>query len=71
MRPKPSISLWQITAPHMTAGFTVDNMGVVGCTAPILKWASNKTFQEVAAWCRKKKYKLEFVKEDANDHDER
>lgn len=55
-------SLWRIEAPHYTCGVGVED-GVVKLTAPILAWAKGKQWQEVMAYCERKRYKVTKVRD--------
>jgi len=52
------IRLFQVEAPHFTAGFCVDVTNLVWRTAPILKWMEDKPLYVAESYCRKKGWKL-------------
>lgn len=52
--------LYQIQAPHFTAGL-VTRDGVVTDTAPILRWALGKKEVGVLSYCRRKRWTMEAI----------
>lgn len=69
MKRKPEIKLYQVTAPDFTAGFTVDNCHTITQTAPILKKFRGQTIDSLLVWCKKNKFKVEFIEDQAYDED--
>jgi hypothetical protein len=51
--PKTDDRLWQIQAPHFTAGAEFIN-GVCSRAAPIIRWMVGKTDVDLQAHCRRK-----------------
>lgn len=50
--------LFQVQAPHFTAGFCVDSKNIVWKAATILKWMEEKPLYFVDSYCKKKGWKL-------------
>ena len=48
--------LWQISAPHYTAGLVVGRSGAVTDAAPILRWAVGKRWADVRRYLESKGY---------------
>lgn len=55
-------TLWQIQAPHMTAGFIAENNLIVEA-APIIRWTVGKTVLGVKEYALRKRWKLIQVKD--------
>lgn len=54
-----SRKLYQIYAPHFTAGFITSDTGLsIQDAAPILKWLRGKSLVFAADWCRSKGYTI-------------
>jgi len=56
--------LYQILAPHFTAGISVDK--VVHRAPPIIKYMIGWQINQVEDYCRKKHWKIEAVPEKIN-----
>lgn len=52
--------VYRITSPYLCAALGV-NRGIVVFTAPILRWAHGKPWDEVSAWMAKKKWTMELL----------
>ena len=55
------ISLYQIRAPHFTAGLEAIN-GIVTKVAPILMYMKGWTPEKVLSYCRSKKWICDWVR---------
>lgn len=56
-------TLYQIVAPHFTAGFCTDSNNTIWETAPKLKWLRDKPLYVAESYCKKKNWKLEQIEE--------
>jgi hypothetical protein len=59
--------LYQITAPHFTAGIVTNLAGTTVEAAPILAWTRGKTVSEITQYCVRKRWVVTLV-EERNDH---
>jgi hypothetical protein len=57
----PDHKLVQVTAPHYCAALITDGSICIDA-APILQWAVGKTEQELAAYFKRKRYKVTALK---------
>lgn len=58
------MNLYQVTAPHFTAGFCLDAKELVWEAAPAIKWMKDKPLTFIQSYCQHKKWKLEYVSTD-------
>ena len=63
LRPSHETRLYQIKAPHFTAGL-ITRAGVVVDAAPILQWTLGKPYRGVLSYCMRKRWTMELVRVD-------
>lgn len=61
-------TLYQVTAPHFTAGVVVYS-GVINKTAPILKWAKGKDLVEFKKYAKSQGWTVERVNREEKGHE--
>lgn len=60
--------LYQITAPHFTAGIEVDDVSeVVVYSAPILGWMRGDDLRYVQRYCEKKNWSIKKIENKEQD----
>lgn len=55
--------VYQIVAPHFSAGLTVGGRGTVVKADPMIAWAMSKTIGEIKFYCRLKEWKITWLRD--------